>query len=580
MDQFQEENFARALTLVNEGDYAAAEAILKPLWDELPTDYDVFQLLNECYRVQENWAASEMLIWQFGQTPEGEYFKNEALLRLYLAQKDLDKALEILAAIIKENPGAYDVIGDLGNLFKSEGFEQEFLDYLSGLSLPGYNSYLALAAYSAYWTSDYQAAVDYVKQGLEQQPRDGLLLSALQAYENVLRLQKIDEALALVRARGFGSAVGAYKAVLDLAPGSVTAQEYYLFALACKKVPLLNGYFRYINFIAIAPHVFRAIFHLIFFLICAFYYRDGHTAGSTDYMKPVVWLLAGLSIPRYTLFPLLVQLLALRYVQGYHLLKKPFSFLKGAILLGVWLLALRNTLLPDINGFQFFLTGGFVTYVFLFDYADKMPSRAQKHLLRAYTGLALCLAILSYAGLIPEIFLFLVFGAWLPPMLAGTAWKFYEKYRDIHAQSSPVEPQAGEVPRKDPKATVRLQLIFGLLAAAGFAGFAFAARNPGHYGNIVMFPSFALMIYGITVSLFCSEEAGNTRDIGWNWKHSASFRRNMLLFGLGMLSGICSLIPLGNTPLARDWRWMPGVVVFFACWFGLAYYLTKQMNKP
>lgn len=579
MNLTQEENFARAQALVNEGDHDAAEAILKSLWDELPTDYDVFHLLNECYRTRENWAASEALILQFGQTPEGEYFKNEALLGLYLAQKDLDKSLQTMSVIIAQNPDFYDAFADRGNQFKNEGFEQAFLEYLSGLSLPGYNRYMALASYSAYWNNDYQAAIDYIRQGLKEQPGDALLLSALQRYEDNLGYQKIGEAEAAVGNRGFGGAVGAYKAVLDLMPGSVTAQEYYLFAVACKIFPPLNGYFRYLNITATTPYAFRAILYLIFFIACAFYYRDGHSAGSTDYLKPVVWLLAALSIPRYTLFPLLIQMLSLWYVPGYHLLKKPFDFLKGAILLGVWLLALRNTMLPDVNGFQFFLTAGFVTYVLMLEYADEPPSSVEKRLLRVYAGLALCLAVLIYAGLIPEVFLFLVFGAWLPPIFAVMLWKFYQKYRDIHAEGASPEAWTGEGTRIVPKATVRLQLIFGLLAAAGFAGFVIAARLPEQPGSIVMFPSFALLIYGITVSLYCSEEPGNIRDMGWNWRHSAPFRRNILLFGLGMLAGICSLIPLGNTPLVRDWRWIPSTVVFFACWFGLAYYLTKQLNK-
>lgn len=579
MNLDQEENFARAQALLNEGDYAAAEAILIALWNELSNDYDVFQLLNECYRAQENWAASEALILQFGQTPEGEYLKNEALLSLYLARKDLDRALQTMSVIIAQNPDFYDAFADLGNQFKSEGFEQAFLEYLSGLSLPGYNRYMALAVYRANWDSNFQAAIDYIKQGLEEQPGDALLLSALQRYENNLAYQKIGEAEAAVRSRGFGGAVAAYKAVLDMMPNSFTAQGYYLFAVSCKVFPPFNIYFRYFNITATTPYAFRAILYLIFFVPCAFYYRDGHSPGSTDYLKPVVWALAGLSIPRYTLFPLLVQLLALRYVPGYHLWKKPFDFLKGAILLGVWLLALRNTLLPDVNGFQFFLTAGFVTHVFLFDYADELPSPAQKHWLRAYAGLALVLAVLSYAGLIPEVFLFFVFGAWLPPIFAGLLWKFYQKYREIHAHGASPGTYAGESARTDPKATVRLQLIFGLLAAAGFAGFVIAARLHEPVSGVVMMPSFALMFFGITVSLFCSEEPGNIRDMGWNWRYSSPFRRNLLLFGLGMLAGVCSLIPLGNTPLARDWRWIPGAIVFFACWFGLGFYLSRQLKR-
>ncbi len=580
MNSIQEENFAGALALVKEGDYAGAEAILKPLWDELPTDYDVFQLLNECYRVQENWAASEALILQFAQTTEGEYFKNEALLSLYLAQKDLDRALQMMSVIIAQNPDFYDAIADLGNQFKSEGFEQAFLEYLSGLPLPGFNRYLALAAYHAYLDSNYQAAIDYIKQGLEEQPGDALLHGALQRYEDNLAYQKIGEAEAAVRSRGFGGAVGTYKAVLDLMPGSLTAQEYYLFAVACKIFPPLNGYFRYLNVTATTPYAFRAMLYLIFFVACAFYYRDGHSTGSTDYLKPVVWALAALSIPRYTLFPLLVQSLSLWYVPGYHLLKKPFDFLKGAILLGVWLLALRNTMLPDANGFQFFLTAGFVTYVLMLEYADEPPSSVEKRLLRVYAGLALCLAVLSYAELIPEVFLFLVFGAWLPPIFAGFVWKFYQKYREAHAQIDSAETQTDGGPSTEPKTTIRLQLVFGLLAAAGFAGFVVAARLPAPFESAVMMPSFAFLFFGITVSLFCSEDPGNVRDMGWSWNHSARFRRNILLLGLGMLAGICSLIPLGNTPLVRDWRWIPGAIVFFSCWFGLAYYLKRQLDKP
>lgn len=579
MSPDQEEKFVHAQILVNEGDLAAAEAILVALRDELPDDYEVFQLLNECYQAQGNWTASGALILQFGQTPEGEYFKNEALLGLYLAQKDLDKALQTMSVIIAQNPDFYDAVAGLGDQFKTAGFEEAFLDHLAKLSIPGFNRYMALAACHAFLHSDYQTAIDHIKQGLQEQPGDELLGSALQGYEDDLKGQKIEEAEATRRSRGPGAAVEAYKAVLDLMPGSATAQEYYLFALASKKFPPLNGYFRYLNIVATTPYAFRAILYLIFFVACAFYYRDGHSPGSTDYLKPVIWLLAGLSIPRYTLFPLLVQILALRYVPGYHLLKKPFDFLKGAILQGGWLLALRHTLLPDANGFQFFLTAGFVTHVFLFDYADGLLSLIQKRLLRAYAGLALVLAVLSYAGLIPEVFLFFVFAAWLPPIFAGILWTFYQKYRDIHAQGASPGIYAGESARTDPKATVRLQLIFGLLAAAGFAGFVIAARLPEQFSSAVMMPSFALMFFGITVSLYCSEEPGNIRDMGWNWRHSAPFRRNLLLFGLGMLAGVCSLIPLGNILMARDLRWIPGAVMFFTCWFGLGFYLSRQLKR-
>ncbi len=565
MNFTQKEKLTRAQQAMSEGDYAEAEAILKPLWDAFPFEHEVFHLLKECYVALGNWPAAEALVMQFGATLSGEDYKNEALLELYLAQKDIQKALETASRIIVLYPDFYDSIADMGYRFKSAGFEQNYLNFLNELILPGFNRHIALAVSSAHFNGDYETAIDHVKNGLEEQPEDELLLSYLENFNDNLKLRMVQEARALISHEKSGDAVAACKAVWQMNPESVTAQEYYLSALACKKFPPFYWYFYQWNFAGPASYSFRGILYVIFFVICALYYRGGK---STDHLESVVWLFAGMSIPRYTLFPLMVQLLAFFYVPGYHLLKKPFDFIKGTILLGVWLLALHNAMNPHAPGFHYFLTGCFATHVFLFDHADNLTSSVQKKLLRCYAGLALTLAVLSYFQLIPDIFLLLVFAAWLPPMFIGIGWNFFQKYRTIHRQSNAeLDPESSGfryngLP-EDLKATVRLQLIFGILAAAGFLGFALTQYVPGQFESLLMFSSFAVFFYSLTVSLSCSRDPENVRDMGWLWKNSATFQWTVGLLGLGMLIGVVSLVPFAKTPLRNDWRWIPGVVAFF-----------------
>ncbi|MBK9336489.1 MAG: hypothetical protein IPM98_07820 [Lewinellaceae bacterium] len=363
---------------------------------------------------QEKWDASEQLIMAFSETPSGSVVKNDALLMLYLAKRDAPNALLVAESIMLENPEYGDFLSGLGYNFKNAGLEPEFLKLLGTLRVDGFDNNLALANYFGSVNNDYATAIEFINESLKNDPGNQLFLSYKQHYEENLVRTKIVDARKKISGEANGDGREEYREILAICPDSLTAQEYYLSALACRHFPPFYWYFYHNNFVSTSPYSFRVIIYLFFFIACSLYYKGGKPGDSPDHLHSVIWLFSILVVPRYTLFPALIQLLAFKHLPGYHLLKKPYDFVKGSIILAAWIGLLCTAADPDAKGFQYFIAGSFMTYVLMLDYADQLTDSSHQKMLRMYTLIGCAIAGLSLAKIIPEGFLFFVFAGWLP----------------------------------------------------------------------------------------------------------------------------------------------------------------------
>ncbi|HAD13975.1 MAG TPA: hypothetical protein DCF33_16240 [Saprospirales bacterium] len=552
--------------------YPLVIQLLAPLYAQQPQDAEVFYLLLDGYQALENLDAAEQLILQFAQATGNPQHK--LLLGIYLGRKDIQKALSTSAALIAEYPDFYEELGSLGYSFHASGYEQEFLQQLQNTQLPDYNPLLAIAHYYVMVKQDYAAGMDCIGQAMEQQPDNEELPYYLESYKKELIRQQKKEAQKQLSGETEGDAIAAYRNILELDPDNVTAQEYYLIAQTCKKIPPFYWYFYKTNFISLSPYFFRAIFLLVYAVICALYYKGGKTAGTTDHLQSVTLFFAALAIPRYTLVPLSIQIMAFWYVPGYHLLKKPLDFVKGLVMLAAWSNMVFLSLNPSVKGFDYFICGGFViSYISLLELAGTDLPRIQRIALLWYTAAAGILSILAYGRMVSDGFLFFAFAGWLPPMFAGMAIEFYQKH-----QRTLLESPGDDVQKR---AKVRTQnihagaLIAGILLAVVF--FVSLKLSP-EIQNYVSHAAFGGAALAITLFSF-SESSTSNRNFSSVWAQQKAFRRLFLLCGLGMMGGLLSVAPYSDAPLRTEWRWIPGMVVFVGSWVGLFLLYYSYLKK-
>jgi hypothetical protein len=564
-------DLTKAQNAFYEGDVTTAVDILEKMWEELPFDYEVFRLLNECYMAQEEWDASEQLIMAFSETPSGAVVKNDALLMLYLAQRDAPNALLAAEAIILENPEYGDFLTSLGYNFKNAGFEPEFLNMLDTLRIDGFDNNLALANYFGNVIYDYATAIEFVNESLKNDPDNQLFLSYKQQYEENLVRKKILEAQKKISGEADGDGIAEYREILAIRPDSLTAQEYYLSALACRYFPPFYWYFYRNNIVGTSPYSFRVIIYLIFFIACTLYYNGAKPSDSPDQLHSVIWLFSLLVVPRYTLFPALVQLLAFKHLPGYHLLKKPYDFIKGSIILAAWIGLLCTAADPDAKGFQYFIAGSFMTYVFLLDYADQLTDAFHQKMLRMYTLIGCTIAGLSLAKVIPDAFLFFVFAGWLPPVLLGSGLEYYQKLQKERLAENKEDMTEDAVNRRHSR---KAHLLALLTAIGMFVLFVIANQNIAASSEWLFYFSFATMLLAITVFSFTQDD-----QFGRAWRNKPTFRWVFVALSTGMVSGIMLTQPYGDTPIREDWRWIPGVLLFLGCWAGLFLLYYRHARK-
>jgi tetratricopeptide (TPR) repeat protein len=552
--------------------YPQVMQLLAPLYAQQPQDAEVFYLLLDVYQALENLDAAEQLIRQFEKATGNAQHK--LLLGIYLSRKDIQKALSASAALIAEYPDFYEEIGGLGFSFHASGYEQAFLQQLQNTQLPDYNPLLAIAHYHVMVKQDYAAGMDCIRQAMEQQPDNKELPYYLESYKKELIRQQKQAAQKQLSGETEGDAIAAYRNILELDPGNVTAQEYYLIAQTCKKFPPFYWYFYKTNFVSLSPYFFRAIFLLVYTVVCSLYYKGGKTAGATDHLQSVTLFFAALAIPRYTLLPISIQIMALWYVPGYHLLKKPLDFVKGLVMLAAWSNMIFLSLNPSVRGFDYFICGGFViTYIGLLELASTDLPRIQRIWLLCYTVVSGILSVLAYGGIVADGFLFFAFAGWMPPLFAGMTIDFYKKH-----QRTLLEGLGDEVQKR---AKVRTQNIHAgalitsiLLAVVFFASQKLSPEIQNYVGNT----AFSGAALAITLFSFTESSASN-RDFSSVWAQQKVFRRLFLLCGLGMMGGLLAIVPYTTVPLRTEWRWIPGVAVFAGSWVGLFLLYYRFLRK-
>ncbi|MBN8679063.1 MAG: hypothetical protein J0M29_12615 [Chitinophagales bacterium] len=552
--------------------YPQVVQLLAPLCVQHPQDAEVFYLLLDAYQALENLDAAEQLIRQYENATGNAQHK--LLMGIYLSRQDIQKALNASAALIAEYPDFYEEIAHLGISFYHSGYEEAFLQQLQNTQLPDYNSLLAIAHYHVMVKQDYAVGMDYILQAMEQQPDNGELPHYLESYKKELIRQQKKEGQKQLSGEAKGDAIDSYRNILELDPANVTAQEYYLIAQTCKKIPPFYWYFYKTNFVSLSPYFFRAVFLLVYAIVCALYYKGGKTAGTTDHLQSVTLFFAALAIPRYTLVPLSIQLMAFWYVPGYHLLKKPLDFVKGLVMLIVWSNMVFLSLNPSVKGFDYFICGAFVIgYIGLLELAGTELSRIQRIALLVYTAVAGLLSILAYGRLISDGFLFFAFAGWIPPLFAGMAIDFYQKH-----QRTLLESLGDDVQKR---AKVRTQNIHAgalitsiLLAIVFFASQKLSPEIRGYVGNL----AFSGAALAITLFSF-TESSTSNHDFSSVWAQQKTFRWLFLLSSLGMAGGLISIVPYSDVPMRTDWRWIPGVVVFVGSWIGLFLLYYRFLRK-
>ncbi|MBL7809461.1 MAG: hypothetical protein JNN28_16700 [Saprospiraceae bacterium] len=552
--------------------YPQVVQLLAPLCVKYPQDAEGFYLLLDAYQALENLDAAEQLIRQYEKATGNAQHK--LLLGIYLGRKDIQKALNASAALIAEYPDFYEEIAHLGVSFYHSGYEQAFLQQLQNTQLPDYNPLLAIAHYHVMVKQDYAAGMDCIRQAMEQQPDNEELPHYLESYKKELIRQQKKEAQKQLSGETEGDAIAAYRNILELDPDNVTAQEYYLIAQVCKKIPPFYWYFYKTNFISQSPYFFRAIFLMVFCVVCALYYKGEKVAGATDHLQSVTWFFAALAIPRYTLLPFSIQVISFWYMPGYHLLKKPLDFVKGLLMLACWALLVYLSISPTTRGFDYFICGAFVlTYIGLLELAETGLPPLQRKLLLFYTAVAGISGILAYLGWISDGFLFFAFAGWLPPLLAGMAIDFYHKNRNAI-------PEAGVAGSDQSHVRWTRNLHVGSLILAILLTIAFFAsqKMEGETRHWVGFLSFGLMMYGFT--LFSFTETSTTNHPFYSiWTRYKTFRALFILCSLGMIGGLLTVAPYATVPLRTEWRWIPGVVVFAGSWIGLFLLYYRFLRK-
>ncbi|HPI09217.1 MAG TPA: hypothetical protein PLM41_22645, partial [Saprospiraceae bacterium] len=183
-----------AIAAVDAGNYRQAETLLKPLWEEMPGDLEVFRVLQNCYLLQEKWEAAEHQIRTTGETLYGEDIQQDALLHLFLLKKDPGSALKVAAETIVTYPGFLDLYSDIGRQFKAAGYAEPFVAYMLAHLPEGRDKSLFLANHYAIVEQDYRQAMLYLQRILDEAPADAEALSYLDFLQKSEKSSLVAEA--------------------------------------------------------------------------------------------------------------------------------------------------------------------------------------------------------------------------------------------------------------------------------------------------------------------------------------------------------------------------------------------------
>jgi tetratricopeptide (TPR) repeat protein len=547
---------------IKDYDFEPALEILSGLLADSAADYEAFRLLYDLYVDNGCWDDAEVLIHAYAANYQDKDWKDSFLLTIYLGRYDVEKALETAQQMIASFPDFQEEIANIGYQFKLANLENDFLNLLERTVLPGYKSEVSLAYYHANYGRNYTLAIAFIQKALNHHPNDEILLSYLQRYEIDEFEQCYKVAKQKLSGKLSGDAVQDYKALLSIRPESVMIKEYYLSSIACRYFPPFYWYFHRNNFVGTAPYSGRAIFYLLFFLACALYYKSGKTLETTDHLQSVIWLFSALVIPRYTVFPLFVQILGLWYLPGYHLLQRPFDFLKGAIILFAWVqLLLFSISSTEIHGFNYFLVTGFIANVALIEFVQKLENGRLKYLFLIYIVISIGLGLASFFKIIPDVFLAFMIAGWMPPVLVGgLADSFKKIWEDWHSTSNDS--------LHIPGISNRIQQISIIAGSVGIILFIASAKMKAAVPTWLFPVSFLLVTYSFTLFSF-SEKENNRPDFGWKWKNKPWFRWLFVLFSIGMWAGLLGLSSNGSRPIREYDTWIPFLALFLGSWAAL-----------
>ena len=418
-----------AQAAINAGDYSAAEAMLQPLWKEMPGDLEVFRLLRDCYLQQEKWDEAEHMIRTAGETLYGGDIDQDDLLHLFLLKKDIDAALQLAYEMITADPEFSDLHFNIGQHFKSAGFSDRLVEFIAENWTDEKEKNMFLARHYAFVEQDNQRALQYVQQVLDTHPTDPPALQYRDLFQKNQKSQLIAEARTQLSEGNTGAALPLYKKLLELEPRSATAQEYYLCTLAAHYFFPFRWYFYKTNFMASFPWLMKAVAYFFVMMAAVLYYHGEQPANGRDHLEGAMLLFTALVIPRYTLVPLLVQLLAFRHAPGYHLLKKPYDFACGSILLISWLFYIHEVLAVGTQSFKLFLPAAFMFQILSFQLAKGETRKGLRTLFSLYAFVSLAIALLSWVNILPDGYRFFIFAGWMPLVLAASVYSYYMDYR-------------------------------------------------------------------------------------------------------------------------------------------------------
>jgi hypothetical protein len=264
---------------------------------------------------------------------------------------------------------------------------------------------------------------------LDTHPTDLLALQYRDIFQKNQKSQLITEARAQLSEGNTAEALPLYKSLLEMEPRSATAQEYYLCTLAAHWFPPFRWYFYKTNFMAYFPWLMKAVAYFFVMLAGVLYYKSGKPVDSPDHLVGPMLLFAVLIIPRYSLLPMTVQVLAFRHAPGYHLLKKPVDFFAGVILLISWSYFISRVLDPQVKSFELFLPAAFMFHILNFQLAQQEEQVLLRKILLGYAVFALAVALLSWVNILPDGYKFFIFGSWLPLVLIHSLYSLYMDYR-------------------------------------------------------------------------------------------------------------------------------------------------------
>lgn len=391
-----------------------AMSLARELWAEQPGNVVALQALFLGYRKAKNFDAIRNLLREIAGDDPLLPAVRFWWLELLFAEGKRDVALELAMQIIDNQPGAtfllHDVLDSVWQLQRNISDVQTLIRHFYRQNLKS-KDYLLLLAESWTWDFQYGKALEQLDSAISIYPGDKELLVARTEY-----LQKHKDHLAgqgIGRLWGWdkGDAAHRYKELMQLEPEKTTWQGYYLIARALQLFPPFRWYYFKYNLFAYAFWGLRPFWHLL--LLIPFVIHFKNTPFSPG--DPWIWameIVASVSIVRFTLFPLLVQLIAWIEMPRYNLLKRPRSFFYGLAYLVIWIGVAAYPMYQ--KSFYLMFAATFPMNFLAFEMARMEEIQVlEKRSLLVSGWAAVVLSILSFAEIIPEDFKFFIFGGFL-----------------------------------------------------------------------------------------------------------------------------------------------------------------------